>query len=1544
MAGVVLFFALTRTEVGREGLRLEIERQFAERFDGEIEIGHLSGDLLNRLSAGDVQIRDSSGRIVFEIDSIIAHPSWRDLMRRTVTTGRVTLIRPEVHLTRDADGSWNVASVFRGGERLPDALPWSFHSADVTIVDGRVVTHSIGTLPLLVREGTTFNFADAEVLGLDGRAIVDWTSDLKLIDVLELSGRIPDINLPIDSLRGQIVARNGGIAVNELYIRLGGTRLQLAGSLSSYAALREHPSDAIVEVDLRSSTLRAEELSRIFPKLPFSDEVAASLRAQGPLSSLAIEDLRIGRGRSAVSAEGTLLGLPDSLDYELAFRPSSLTWSDMDAVVPGAALPNFDHLGTVQFSGYSDGVMRFADTSSRPFWQATSEMQTSSDAGQLNADLNIAVGGDPHLAVEGFIRSRDFNLGMVIQRDEWSSVLNGEARIRGKGPTLMESTGDVTISLSPSQFAGRSIDTLRFDGIGEDGRLQGRLRADQSGGNLLARLQLDTKPQAPTYTIDGTLSRFDVGSVFLSDSIHTSLNLQFGFAGRGNSPGDFQGRLDLSFDESHVTYEHRERTVPAHRTSITVRQDGAASPVLDVTGDVLSLRVTGDVAVEPLISLSNHWIDAFRRSLERTLGTPLHGHSLARIEKEEEPTDESLYLVHDLDRPDIRRQALDASMEVKRADILTALLPMLPDVRTDLAANVALSFDRDQFALDVSATADTFDTDRVVGRDLTLTIETRGSLVELAAHVLDARFDVSAARMLVGEQEFVSPTAGAVFNEHGIDIDVASVVSGAAAPLRFAGRLDQLSDRVRMDIKTLQLAVKDQVWQADSTHAIDIYRDAVVATDLSIRRTDPHSAGTERLRLRGTLSSAPSDSLAIDVRELPLRDVMELLAVDRPLSGTVNGQLTYTGFRRQPELTGSIFIDQLSYDNRVLGALQIDSRYIPGSPDVGLDLRILPLELPESDPRRYEANDLALTGTFRLPGVDAAGLRHEGALDLDIEAAQLNAFFLEYIFQNKVSDVQGIFAGSGSIGGTLARPLFYASLELDEGRFRVPEFNLEYGASGEISVDELGIHVDDVVLTDAGGGSAAVKGSILFNEYRFFSFDLHGRLDEMQIMNVSQSRELPFFGRIAASGDMSLTGPLSRSMLRSANAVTTEDSDLFIPITESDEVTDAGFIVFADSVGRVPDIRRLTTRDNLLAERPAGERPFLEGLEMDLNITAPVGSTVHLVIDPLLGDVINAVGEGRVQLLRTEGEFFTYGRFDVDSGDYLFTAGEVFFRRFLIDEGSISWDGDPLNATLDIDASYRTRASTEGLTDACGSTLIPLVIRMNVLGRVATPSVELALAIDRDNRRLLAGCAQGLEAELNEPELTAQYATSVLLTNSFLLTTSSIGSEQSQGLSDTRNQLAFNSLSQLVASQLNRYLNYALPNLDVNLGILGESAQDLDVTYGVALRLLDERLIIRGQGIVQNEPTESRQQSGLDEFVVEIRLNSSVSVEVFYRREGLLQTAETLSTNTTGAGVSYQTQFATWRRFVHRLFGWMLPEDEEEADPNENVVAGGGDS
>jgi len=137
-----------------------------------------------------------------------------------------------------------------------------------------------------------------------------------------------------------------------------------------------------------------------------------------------------------------------------------------------------------------------------------------------------------------------------------------------------------------------------------------------------------------------------------------------------------------------------------------------------------------------------------------------------------------------------------------------------------------------------------------------------------------------------------------------------------------------------------------------------------------------------------------------------------------------------------------------------------------------------------------------------------------------------------------------------------------------------------------------------------------------------------------------------------------------------------------------------------------------------------------------------------------------------------------------------------------------------------------------------------------------------------------------------------------------------------------------------VASQLNQYLGAALPNADLNLGVQGETPSDLDLIYGVNLRLLDDRLLIRGEGVYTGDQTDDQSAQGpRGEFLVEVQLTPRVRAEAFYRRAGDELTRGQTYTRSAGAGLSYQTEFPTWKALFDTVFGWLVPDPEADDRP-----------
>lgn len=1562
VVGFLVFIALTRTQVGRDEVRREIERQFERSYAGRLEIGRLQGNLARTLFARDVRLFGPGGELILTVDSAVVRPGWRDLLRRTFSTGQIELFGPHLSLERTAGGQWNVAEALRRRQVVVGGEPWSFRSADLRVVDGRIRSRYEGSPPRVTAEGLLFDFAASELSGLNLHASIEVRPGLTLVELFEATGTLPTLGTTIGDLRGQLAYEDGALALSGIHLRAGELALSGSGSIDPLhgAPLEE----TAVALDLDASVLSAGVLRTLVPAYPLQATIVASGRLQGLLSDLR-GSVEVARGETRLAAAGTVSGLPDSARFDLSLTESRLDPRDVAAVLPGLDLSAWRHLGPISGTVSARGLASVGGPGRLE--RVESKVDVRSAAGRVRGTIDGRRGAADTWIYRADVRGAELNVGRLLRRPDWGSQLAGRLRLSGQGHRLERAQSAVVLDLAASHIAGRTVDSLHL----ELGTNRGLVHAtgwaaEAATGRIGIEGSADLAGEVPRWRAEARLFDLDAGRLLLVDSLATRLRAVLALEARGRSLAELDGEAVLEVDSSAVRRNGSWRSIPPHVSTLRIAQIGHPQPLLEIGGDVLSLTMQGDVALTPLLHLGELWGSAVAATLREELDKPYAASDSLRRRRDvlpaEEPVaDESAREVARekarrwLAAHGLERQQLHVQAAIGRSDILAALLPGISRLVTDAHLSLDANIGPDALRLVLDVRADTMHLERFESGPLSAGLTLRGRLDAPLRESLVIDAVVAAPELRIRGQRLRDTRGELRLARRGGTLLVTTGGTNVAGPLRLQARVDPLPDRNRVTITELLLATSEYTWSTESESTIDLYDRAVVIPNLVLENRSLSSTAVQRVSLRGALSPALEDTLYVGLGNLLLRQLSDLASLNYVVGGSLNGRVALTGLFAQPEVTGELDVATLSFDDRLLGRLHVSSRYEPGQQDVALDVVLEPYATPPTGlvlaggrPARLEQSAVHVSGTFRLPGLaGGGGPEAPGALDLEVEASHADAFFFDYLFQSIVADVDGRFTGSGVVRGTFDRPVFEGRFDLSGGRLRVPQFHLAYEAEGSILVDRDGIHVDRVAVEDRTGGRAEITGSVLFNEYRYFSFDLHGVLDELQIMDVRQSLELAFYGQIWASGPVTLTGPISNATLRSTAATTSPRSNVFIPIVESAADSDAGFIVFADSTGRLPDLERLSRRTNLLARRPVGEREFLDGLEMDLNIVAREGTTVHLVIDPLLGDVINAVGSGRIQLQRTEGEFYTFGSLEVSSGDYLFTAGELFFRRFLIDSGRITWDGDPLNASLDIEASYRTRASTAGLETITGGTggqlLLPLIVQMHVTGRVASPLVDLRLAIDQRDPDLRN---QGYEAELNQPDRAAEYATSVLLTNSFLLTTER---GRTLDLTDTGNQLAFNSLSQLVASQLNRYINQALPNVDLNFGVQGESTQDLDVTYGVALRLLDERLIIRGQGFYANGETQRAQQGFLDQFVVEVRLNPRISVEVFYRRDRDLFSEDPVgSTSTTGAGLSYETQFTTWPGFFQQIFGWLLPgrapeeRRPEEAPPEappEQVVA-----
>ena len=1561
IGALVVFLALTRTKVGRDGLRVQMEEQFNATFVGNITIGKLEGNLLNTLYAEDISFYDGTGIQVATIDAAILQPSWIELMRKTIAMRRITLVKPELEIVQRDDATWNIQDLFKRKDGRPPQL--FFNSSDIRIIDG--VAETYARVEISPPDSSIAGEAHRTFEQIQAQLNVETRLEAQLMDIQYANFVMPREDITVQDLHGQVFVGKGRIELNDVYLRSDDTRLELTASVNNVDSLMSAPSASHVEIDLRDSVVDFDAAKRLIPSLPFAETVFVSARIQGPVSDLSVQTMQLAHNNLVLDAGARIQGLPDSANVSFDLSNSSFYRDDLSKIVPTLQLETLSNEHVLFFHTlYGRGVFHPFDTLNQQLLFGDVNFGFTSPGGHLEGNIELSRNNQDSLSyLYSIIQADSFNIASLISTQDINTTLNGSVYIEGSGPTFDNLETDIRVRLGTSNIAGNTLDSLDTY-LYTDGRaieLQGSVQSNLAGQvtfDATYNLQSNERPIEASLYLDA----LDVKPLIKSDSFHTNIDGSLFINLTHASPAHWRGEIQVELDSSSVTHGSITKSLPANQLTLALRDINASTQRFSIDGDMGILTVDGVLEPAILSSLGSLWAETFSNNVSEIIhkerpGTlnaslPLPGSNTA--ERDTVMTQKLAQLAQ-IARDQLSEyqqpvpHILDIDFKLQQAEYITPWFAHVPSFSSNLNGAIQIQSDVEELRITGSLHADSLISEAIQVEQMRGTLDLTNNRTRLLEDQLTFKSSFQADSLHFIGQVFPQTTLYASLENHAGTLDILTKSTNKVGPQKLASTFELRPDKNIVHINDLLLSVGNSFWTIGSPTSLDVYGQSLVIPELLLESKSPEANILQSVHLSGVLSPSPSDTASIRIDDIAIRPISQFLNMKVPLGGLLNGQLAFTTTDTQPELTGLLQVDRFSFDTRVIGDVSLASRYIPGEPDVGLRIEVAPVEpynqeefLPDAAlPAIYEENEMVIDGTFRLPRFNqtATGFIDAGDIDLDVDMTRVDVFFFEYIFSNLLERTDGYLAGNGNIRGDFGYPEFDLGLRIQEGELYIPKFNLRYTEfEGPLRIDDEGIKLQNATFKDLTGGQATINGGFLFNEYKYFSFDLEAKLNEILIMNQDNAQDLPFYGQIWGSGTLQLTGPTNNAFLFSQDAITKASSELFVPVTEEDFAFDEGFIVFADSAGNIPDFSSRPSRRNILSKRPEGERKFIDGLDMDLNITVPNGSTLHLVFDPLLGDVINAVSSGRVQLQKREGEFSTYGTLSVESGDYLFTAGDVFARRFIIERGgTITWDGNPINARLDIPASYKTRASTAGLPEnPFENSLIPLIVRLDIEGRVSSPQVNLSLESDRSDRNY-TGSYEGIEVFLNQSGRRTDLATSVLLTNSFLLTTEA--SPNSGALTNSGEQLAFSSVSQLVSSQLNRFLNEAIPNADFNLGLQGESLDDPDVTYGVALYLLNERLVIRGQGVYQRDLAPN--QSGLEgEFEVEVRLTPNVSVSVFLRQEGDVLAQNEL-TRARGAGISYQTQFSSWRSFLDRLFGWVGKKKSKPT--NEEPVAQGPD-
>ena len=171
LVGVVV---LNGTYYGRERVRRLALDAIRDLVNGEVTVGRIDGNLLDRFDLVDVSITDKEGRPFLTAERIRARIALSPLLSKRIIVRSLDIQRPIVTVSRSPGGSWNYERIFDPGDTASSRVrlgSWvDLHG--ITIRNGTVFVHRpYPTDEVISREVRDSAFASA--LARDSRLRIE---------------------------------------------------------------------------------------------------------------------------------------------------------------------------------------------------------------------------------------------------------------------------------------------------------------------------------------------------------------------------------------------------------------------------------------------------------------------------------------------------------------------------------------------------------------------------------------------------------------------------------------------------------------------------------------------------------------------------------------------------------------------------------------------------------------------------------------------------------------------------------------------------------------------------------------------------------------------------------------------------------------------------------------------------------------------------------------------------------------------------------------------------------------------------------------------------------------------------------------------------------------------------------------------------------------------------------------------------------------------------------------------------------------------------
>jgi hypothetical protein len=664
--------------------------------------------------------------------------------------------------------------------------------------------------------------------------------------------------------------------------------------------------------------------------------------------------------------------------------------------------------------------------------------------------------------------------------------------------------------------------------------------------------------------------------------------------------------------------------------------------------------------------------------------------------------------------------------------------------------------------------------------------------------------------------------------------------------------------------------------------------------------------GTEQFFLtHGKITGQEEDSISFSMHNFNLQMFNEF-SKDFPLDlkGTLSGQTSVKKELNSPVLTSNLMASDLEINDQVFGNTIIRADWVRSRKEIELEL------FSVSD----NQNNIDIKGLYRPA---------DSRISFDLSLTDMKLIVLQPFLNDFLDDVSGSGNLNLNITGTVSDPLINGAIDFQDASVLVKETQSRYFFSDKMILQNNDLYFDRFNVKDDYGNSLFAEGNISTGNFKELYLNLNLNANNFNFLSTSRLDNEQFYGDIYATGIINVYGPTDQLRIR-ATANTESGTNLKLPLYNPAEIQTTDFITFIKSDETDQPVFKTETnlRNNILLD-----------LELEVNSS----TSVQLIFDPKVGDIIQASGAGTLKFEMDEsGNFSMFGSVYVVDGEYLFTLQNVINKRFRVKPGgSISWNGSPKSAIVDLEAVYETKASTYNLAPEPTEEMkkrIPVHCLLSLQGPLENPTIQpqIQLPTAEPETRSLVETSIGTDEELMRQFI------SLLVINNFI----SSAQFGSNALGGTSTGVAGVTASELLSNQLSNWLSQISNDFDIGVNYRpGDAISNDEVEVALSTQLLNDRIIFSGNlDVLADEVRTAGGEASniVGDFDLEFKITDKISVKAFNRVNDDRIIRPSLYTQ--GVGLIYRSEFDSISDLFKNRKSSQDDEDALQKEGDEAVI------